>query len=157
MLRERIEKMLADFKLQKIGRRGANFANFFLARCESGADHRSPDDPRDTQSFENCEASGPRRVHRRFSVAFYFKNFADLETTLLAQCRNQTRQFLRRVRRIIQSLPDFRFDQFAKAAAQTMDPDFDRAFVHAELSRGIGLRKSIAVAGEPGFERFKLV
>ena len=58
---------------------------------------------------------------------------------------------------IAHGLADLVLDDFTKAAAEAVNGDLDGAFIHAEPRRGVGLGHVLAVAAQPGFERFKLV
>src|SRR5437899_1967421 len=66
-------------------------------------------------------------------------------------------QFFLHLGAVIHRLAYFIFDDFAKAAAESVNGHFDRAFVQVELAGGLGLRNVFGVAGQPGFERFELV
>ncbi len=66
-------------------------------------------------------------------------------------------QFFVHLGAVIHGLAYFIFDHFPKAAAESVNGHFDRAFVQAKLAGGLGMRNVFVVAGQPGFERFELV
>ena len=68
----------------------------------------------------------------------------------------QAVQFVGDLSRILQGATNFRFDQVAEAAAQTMDCNFDHAFIEAELTRGIGLGEVFNVTCEPRLEDMEM-
>ena len=58
---------------------------------------------------------------------------------------------------ITHGLAKFVFDDFPKAAAEAVNGDLDGALIQAEPGGGLGLGNVLAVAAQPGLERFKVV
>ena len=58
---------------------------------------------------------------------------------------------------VIDRLAYLSFDDFAKAAAESVNGDFHRTLIQAESACGVGLENVFRVAGQPRLERLEMV
>ena len=65
-------------------------------------------------------------------------------------------QFLVHLGWTFDRLRDIGAHNLAKPFSQTVDRDFDSAFVHPESARGLRLRERLGLADEPRLQRVKL-